>query len=133
MKLLNEVATVEKTIARKRDELKLLVDSQCNERMLELDKLKEESLEGIEARKNEIDRHILILESGQMYRDDILNKGSSYDIIRTINNVLERRDEMVKPPNQSRSNNLKRTVMLDSSDDTESREFIQAALGKSKQ
>src|SRR6218665_1290176 len=88
--LLTKIAEREKEILQRSNELKEMIDQHAKSLLSSLDKMKNRRLKEIQAREDEMDRNLLILESFKRYCDELISKGSASDVCRSKDEVLLR-------------------------------------------
>ena len=94
-KILAMTSKCETEILKHAQHIKDLIDQQANKLVQELTSIKTEKLKTIETEKEEIERHIVMLESYRTYANEIVKNSSveicqHYEELQTKSNELER-------------------------------------------
>jgi hypothetical protein len=77
-------------------EIRKIVDKRYEEEMAKVNNFKETKNKELETRVNEIDRQRTIIETLQLYKNELMTKGSPSDIARSGKDLLARCSEVVK-------------------------------------
>src|SRR6218665_2016485 len=88
--LLTKIAEREKEILQRSNELKEMIDEHAKSLLSSLDKMKNRRLKEMQAREDELDRHLIIVESFKRYCDELISKGSASDVCRSKDELLLR-------------------------------------------
>ena len=88
--LLTNIGEREQEILQRSDELKKMIDQHTKLLISTLDEIKDRRLKALQARDDELDRHILIEESLKRYCDELVSKGSAGDVCRNKDELLRR-------------------------------------------
>lgn len=86
----------EKTISKRTEELKQLIDTHSKSLSDKMTQLKTSKLREIDATKEDIDQHLTILESFKAYCLSMAEKGSNSDICQATEELNNRSDELQK-------------------------------------
>src|SRR6218665_2289953 len=87
---LTKIAVREKAILERRNELKEMIDQHAKLLLSSLDEIKNRRLKEIQAREDELDIQIMIVESSKRYCDELSLNGSASDVCRGKDEILLR-------------------------------------------
>ena len=87
--LLTKIAEREKEILQRSNELKEMIDQHAKGLLSTLDEIKTRRLKEIQAREEEMDRQLIIVESFKRYCDELISKGSASDVSRSKDELLQ--------------------------------------------
>ena len=90
-----QIAKAEMEINRKSERLKQTIDDHKQKLINELLAMKQKRMKEIEILREDIERHLLSMESYKKYVDEIRQKGTACDIARTASGLRDRADELL--------------------------------------
>jgi len=93
---IEKVASTQREISQKYDQLISLIQSHQNQLMEELNSFKEKILKEMTNKKDEIERQFVITESFKRYCQEMINKGTACDISRMAHDLHAKAEELVK-------------------------------------
>ena len=94
--ILENIEMARTGVLRQENRIKEIVEAHTMKLLQEIDTIKEEKQRAIETDKEEVNRHIKVLESYERYANEIKEKGSAADICRTYHNMSIRAEELQK-------------------------------------
>jgi len=87
---LTRIAERENEILQRSNVLKEMIDEHAKSLLSSLDDMKNRRLKEMQAREDELDRHLIIVESFKRYCNKLISKGSASDICRGKDELLLR-------------------------------------------
>ena len=82
-KFLDQLSAADCEISKMCDQLRSLIDAQQKKLMKELDCIKRKRVKEMESRRDEDERHLVMLESVKKYCEEMKEKGTACDISRS--------------------------------------------------
>ena len=95
-KFLDQLSTVEREISNKCDQLRSFIDAQQKKLMEELDCIKRKRVKEMESRRDEDERHLVMLESFKKYCGEMKEKGTACDLSRAAGDLHVRAVQLIK-------------------------------------
>ena len=95
-KFLDQVSAAEREISKTCDQLRSLIDAQQKKLMEELDCIKRKRVKEMESRRDEDERHLVMLESFKKYCEEMKEKGTACDISRAAGDLHVRAVQLIK-------------------------------------
>ena len=92
----DQISSAKREVVKRCDQLRSLINSYEKELMKELDEMKVKHLKEIEMRKDEDERHVMMMESYKKYCEEMIEKATACDISRAADDLHVRAVELIK-------------------------------------
>ena len=91
----DQVETVRNDVLRRADKIKEMVDQHANKLLENIEYVRCKKQKEIESEREDIERHLTMLESFQRYANEMKERGSAVDICRTFQDMNARADDLL--------------------------------------
>jgi len=124
------VATTQREISQKYDQLISLLQSHQSLLMEELQMFQIKTLKEMETQKDETERQFMITESFKRYCQEIINKGTACDISRMAHDLHARAEELVKTQDEPDCHQLNEEVEIKFKPSVVKKDIVKNCIGK---
>ena len=92
----NQTEKLKTDVLEKAEKIKEMVDRHAQQLLQEIDSIKSQKQKGVETKKEEVSRHMTMLESYKRYVNEMIVKGSTVEICGTFHDMKIKAGELQK-------------------------------------